>query len=103
VYIKGATAVPLVMTIKSPSKRDSTMIGASHHFLRALIKSHIIAVFDLAILNPREKLDRLRLFQLWGDVNRALWPILRVARAEAKLATTAAKGEFCRPTPFLTY
>ena len=68
------------------------MIGASHHFLRAFMKSHIIAVFDLAILNPREKFDCSRVFQLLGDVNRTSWPTGRVAEGEAKLTLFILKG-----------
>ena len=51
--MKGATADPSVNTKRAPNNARKIMIGANHHFLRALRKSQNsknIESFD--ILNP---------------------------------------------------
>ncbi len=48
--MNGAKAEPSVRTMRAPSNTRKTMIGASHHFLRALRKSQnsrTIESFDI--------------------------------------------------------
>ena len=40
VYINGAIADPSVRIIKAPKRARKITIGANHHFLRTLRKSH---------------------------------------------------------------
>ena len=50
--MKGAIADPSVNTKRAPNNTRKTIIGASHHFLRTMIKSNnsiIIESFDIVI------------------------------------------------------
>ena len=50
--MNGATAEPSAKMINAPNKRSKIIIGASHHFLRAIKKSQNSLMIDILPIKP---------------------------------------------------